>query len=201
MASRHAIIWTVVACLLLAGCTVTKPFYAGPTRSRDQVAWVSLAPTNRAVKLKSLDGQPIGVQWFDAMAVLPGDHDLLIDVQWSNLYWDHMQIRFRAEANESYVVKVEQSEWPNPPPVSRESPGPVGELAGAAAAGALAGAAEATIVYSSPIWFPIAVGYLIFAPPPAGPPASEAMHLWIETKSGKVIAQCQREGPPTKPGR
>ena len=108
----------------------------------------------------------------------------MIDVKWSNGHVDHVDLQFVVEANKTYLLRAEEREPPRRPPKKGT---PAEELAGAAAAGAIAGAAGPLIIYSSPIWLPIAIGYWIFAPAPDLPPVEHSMHVYITRDDGSAI--------------
>ena len=183
-------------CCIQVGCVARKQMYAGPTLPRDKVAWLAPAHGDRPLKMLSLDGRPIGMPFFDVLEFEPGPHTLAVEVAWSNRYRQRVELTFVAAANATYTIRADETAWPPKPPASTQGDDPATALAGAAAAGAIAGAGSAALVYTSPIWFPIVVIYLIVSPPPQSPPEASAMNIVIAEKNGRELTRWHQEIPP-----
>jgi hypothetical protein len=185
----------MLMCCMVTGCVARRQMYAGPQLPRDKVAWLSVsrAPGNRLSKMIALDGQRIGMPLYDVLEFKPGPHTLAVEVVWSNRYRQRAELTFVAGANATYTIHADETSLPPPPPPSTQREDLATELAGAAAAGAIVGAGTAVAVYTSPIWFPIVVIYLLVSPAPKAPPEASAMTIVIAEKSGTELARWHEE--------
>jgi hypothetical protein len=181
-------------CTLL-GCKVEQQMYSGRRLPRQEVAWLQLDPyAHTAMKIKSVDGRDVGWLIYDELELLSGQHDVLSQVTWSNRHAQEAHLQFRAETGGAYVIGASESEWPPRVPSTQQADA-LTSLAGAAAGGALAGAGTVVFWYSSPIWLPIAVIYLLATPPPDHPPPGRMIEIHITRSDGSVAARWEEHGP------
>jgi hypothetical protein len=192
MGTAARLLWVgVVACL--AGCQSTSmKMYEGPPLPRERVAWLAFAQRDVGLQLKALDGRPLGTLYADHLEILPGQHQLAMEVSWSNRHRDRINLPFTLEANQTYLLRAEEREPPRP---SRKKGTPAEELAGGAAEGFVGGAAGTAMIYTAPFWLPALIGYYVFVPPPEFPPARHSMHVYITQQDGRAIAQWNAEAP------